>query len=130
MTEYEPDVTGFGDEVETAMRAMARKDRRGHTIIDYNLIAQLIGLPDGTVITGMFTDHRIEGLIITIVSDDLPEIPLTEQSPLIPFVGAVRLLPAPKPTPGEPEVLADPDSDDVMYARLDFTFPDKESTPA
>lgn len=121
---------GFGDEVEQAMRALNRRNRRGHTVIDYRLLAGLLGFPEGTEITGLFVDHRIEGLIVSIVSDDLPEVDEAVESTRVDFVGAVRLLPAAPPSDDEPLVMADPESTDVMYARIEMRFPDKENTTA
>lgn len=126
MSDHEAAIEAIGDEVEGALRAMSRRKRRGHTVIDYKLIAELIGFPEGTEITGIFTDPRLDGLIISIVSDDLPEIEPNIESTPIHFEGAVRLLPASKPEPNEPTMMADPDSDDVMYARIVMFFPEKE----
>lgn len=119
---------GLGDEVEEAMRAHSRRNRRGYTVVDYNLIASLLGFPEGTVITGIFTDHRTQGLIVSVVSDDLPEIPENVEATRIDFTGAVRLLPAPKPDEAEPVVLADENSNDVMYARIELHFPEMKDT--
>lgn len=114
---------GFGDEVEQAMAMLHRRNRRGFAVIDYELLGALIGLPEGSQITGLFADPLRRGMIVTMVSDDLPEIDDAASATQVDWKGAVRLMPAAPATEDEPLVFADPDSDDVMYARIEFKIP-------
>lgn len=131
MTEHEvPEgiEDGLGDEVEEAMRRHNRRNRRGHTIISPDLIARLLDLPEGSEVTGIFTDYRVNGLIVSFVSDDLPEIDPLVESSRVESDGHLRMMPAPPFDPDEPQQA--PGEGDLLYARINLHFPQMKDATA
>jgi hypothetical protein len=121
-------IEGFGDEVEQALAWQHRRKRRGHTVLTVELLARLFNLPEGSEITGIHPDPRVNGLLVTFVSDDLPEIEDAMVSPYILGMGELKLVPA--------SAIDDlghdrePQPDDVLFAniQLSLDFPQEASS--
>ena len=114
--------TEFADDVEEALRLYSIRNRRGHVFVPGDLLGALIGLPEGAKIVSMFSDYRREGIVVSFVSPDLPEIEEAVESTQV--IGQAMLRYAPAPAPDTDDVLLEQaNPDDVLYARMSIQFP-------